>query len=45
VNQNRRDLLLWGGGALLVVIAVLAWLFLSAPESNPLSEQYWHGVM
>ncbi len=41
----RRDLLLWGGGAALVVLAVLTWLWLTAPDQSVLPEQYRFGVM
>jgi hypothetical protein len=40
-----RDRLIWGGGALLVVLAVLAWLWITAPDDAVLPEQYRYGVM
>jgi hypothetical protein len=45
VNPTWRDLLIWGGGALAVVLAVLAWLWLTTPADNPLPGQYRYGVM
>ncbi len=41
----RRDLLFWGGGALLVLLAVVLWLWLTAPDEAVLPEQYRYGVM
>ena len=35
-----KDLLIWGGGALLSVIGVLALLYFSAPEPNTLPATY-----
>ncbi|MFH1464027.1 MAG: hypothetical protein ABIO70_06560 [Pseudomonadota bacterium] len=45
MNPTRRDLLIWGGGAVAVVLVVLAWLWLTAPADNPLPGQYRYGVM
>ncbi len=35
-----KDLAIWVGGALLIVAAVLVWLWVTAPEENLLPEQY-----
>jgi hypothetical protein len=40
MSPFRRDLLLWGGGALLVILAVLVLLYLGAAEENLLPSQY-----
>jgi hypothetical protein len=41
----RRDLLIWGGGALLVVLGVLVVLYLTAPKENLLPDQYGFGIL
>jgi len=41
----KRDLIIWGGGALLVVLAVLAWGWWTAPEQGVLPSEYRYGVM
>ena len=38
--QNLRDVAVWLGGALLIVVGVLVWLYVTAPEENLLPEQY-----
>lgn len=45
VSPSRKELLIWLGGALLIVLAVLLWLVLTAPEENLLPEQYQYGVL
>jgi len=45
MNPVRRDILIWGGGALAVVVGVITWLWLAAPADNPLPGQYRFGVM
>jgi len=45
VTPLQRDLLIWGGGALVVVLAVVAWLWITAPDEGVLPEQYRYGVM
>jgi len=38
--QNLRDVAVWLGGAILIVVGVLVWLYVTAPEENLLPEQY-----
>jgi hypothetical protein len=43
-SSSNRDLWIWVGGAVVVVLGVVAWLVFSTPEINPLSHQYRYGV-
>lgn len=45
VDPKTRDLLVWVGGALLVVGLVLAWLWFDRPEEDLLPQQYRYGVL
>lgn len=40
-----KDTWVWIGGALLVVVGVVLWLVLTAPETNTLAETYRFGVL
>ncbi len=41
----KSDLLVWGGGALVVVAGVIVWLFLTAPGDDILATTYRFGVL
>lgn len=38
-------MIVWAGGALLIVLGVLAWLWLTQPEENLLPQQYRYGIL
>lgn len=43
--MNRREIAIWAGGALLIVLGVLAWLWFFRPEENLLPQQYNYGIL
>ena len=45
MSPSTREVVIWVGGALCIVVAVLAWLYFSQPEENLLPEQYRFGVL
>jgi hypothetical protein len=45
VGKPSRETWIWVGGALLVVAAVLVWLWFDTPPENLLPAQYRYGVM
>lgn len=45
MDPKRRELMAWVGGALFVVLAVLAWLWFDRPEEDLLPEQYRYGIL
>jgi hypothetical protein len=45
VVSPRRDVWIWIGGAAIVVLGVLAWLWFDQPPENVLPDQYGFGVL
>ena len=45
VSPDRREVLIWAGGALLILALVAAWLWWTAPEQDLLPSQYNYGVL
>jgi hypothetical protein len=45
VEGGKRELVAWVGGALLVVLAVLIWLWFDQPEPEVLPNTYQYGVL
>jgi hypothetical protein len=45
MSPFQRDLLIWGGGALLVVLAVIVLLWVGAWNENLLPKQYSFGIL
>jgi hypothetical protein len=45
VSPDRREVLIWAGGALLILALVAAWLWWTAPEQDLLPTQYNYGVL
>ena len=45
MSVARRELLLWAGGALLVVLGVALWLVLTSPAVDLLPVQYRFGIL
>lgn len=43
--MSSRDLLLYGGGVLIVVLAVAGWLWWTTPDADTLPQQYKYGVL
>lgn len=45
MTPDRRDVIVWVGGAIAIVAAVLLWLWWTRPEENLLPSQYNYGVL
>lgn len=45
MDATRNELLIWGGGAVVVVLAVLGWLWFDQPPENLLPQQYRFGIL
>lgn len=45
MTSTSREVLLWAGGALLVVLGVVAWLVLTSPAVDLLPVQYRFGIL
>ena len=45
MTKPSRETWIWVGGALLVVVAVLAWIWFDRPPENLLPDQYGFGVL
>lgn len=45
MQSSSKDVVIWVGGAVAVVVAVLVWLWFDRPPENLLPQTYRYGVM